>query len=439
MVPVRSPSLRPLLVSLRRLWKRWLWVGLAIAVLGWVVGCRASSTVTLAIALPGIDATRWQPMIAEFERLHPKIHIAVTEAHESTDELGAIYADALSQPQPPFDLVYTDIIWVPKFAEAGWLLPLDNRLPSQERAQFLPGDLAGSLYRDRLYRIPLRSDVGVLHYRRDLLQGANQPLPETYGDLLRLAQTLQRQNQVNWGYLWQGRPYEGLSAVFIEVLAGYGGVWIDAETLETGLNSPAALEAIAFLRQTIAQGISPERVTSYSEEETYRLFQDGDVAFLRNWPETWATINSLDSPVSGAIALAPVPHGPGQLSHGCQGGWGLAIAAATAHPQEAWTALEFFTSEEIQRRFALEVGYLPSRTALYSDPILLQHYPQYPTMQTLLQQSVLRPPIPQYLEASAILQRYLHAALTDRLSPEQAMQAATTETQALLARPASEP
>jgi multiple sugar transport system substrate-binding protein len=48
--------------------------------------------------------------------------------------------------------------------------------------------------------------------------------------------------------------------------------------------------------------------------------------------------------------------------------------------------------------------------------------------------AVLRPPIAQYAQASDILQRYLSAAITNRMSVEAAMQAAANETRALLAR-----
>jgi multiple sugar transport system substrate-binding protein len=225
--------------------------------------------------------------------------------------------------------------------------------------------------------------------------------------------------------------------MFVEVLAGYGGFWIDPDTQIVGLDQPEALQAVKFLRQSIAQGISPERVTIYGEEETRRLFQDGEVIFLRNWPEVWAIVNSVDSPIQGQIAIHPVPHAPNQQSHGCQGGWGLGIASTTSHPEAAWEAIRFFTSAASQRQFTLESGYLPSRTALYTDPQIVQRYPHYPALLSLFDQSVLRPAIPQYLDVSAILQRYLQAALNSQLSPEQAMQTAAQETRRLLAAPPS--
>jgi multiple sugar transport system substrate-binding protein len=44
----------------------------------------------------------------------------------------------------------------------------------------------------------------------------------------------------------------------------------------------------------------------------------------------------------------------------------------------------------------------------------------------------LRPPIAQYAQVSDILQRYLSAAFTNQLSPEQAMKSAARETRLVL-------
>jgi multiple sugar transport system substrate-binding protein len=49
-----------------------------------------------------------------------------------------------------------------------------------------------------------------------------------------------------------------------------------------------------------------------------------------------------------------------------------------------------------------------------------------------VEQAVLRPPIAQYAQTSDILQRYLSAALTNRMTPEAAMKAAAQETRRLL-------
>lgn len=96
------------------------------------------------------------------------------------------------------------------------------------------------------------------------------------------------------------------------------------------------------------------------------------------------------------------------------------------------TAIQYFTSEEAQRRFILQAGYVPSRRELFADPEIVAQYGHYPQLLEVVQSAVLRPPIAQYAQASDILQRYLSAALTNRLSPETAMKAAANETHRLL-------
>jgi multiple sugar transport system substrate-binding protein len=75
---------------------------------------------------------------------------------------------------------------------------------------------------------------------------------------------------------------------------------------------------------------------------------------------------------------------------------------------------------------------VPSRKTLFTDPEIVAKYPHYPKLLEVSQNAVLRPPIAQYAQVSDILQRYLSAALTNRLSSEKAMQAAASETRRLL-------
>ena len=65
-----------------------------------------------------------------------------------------------------------DVTWTPKFAAAGWLLPLDDVFRPEELSALLPRAVDAGRYRGHLYRIPVRTDVGLLYYRRDLLEEA---------------------------------------------------------------------------------------------------------------------------------------------------------------------------------------------------------------------------------------------------------------------------
>lgn len=280
--------------------------------------------------------------------------------------------------------------------------------------------------------MPFRTDAGMLYYREDLLKQAGLEPPATTRDLLTSAKTLQDSGKADWGYVWQGQQYEGVAAMFVELLQGFGGTWVDAQSLDVGLDQPEAIAAVDFLKQTMADKISPPGVTSYQEEEARRLFESGQTVYMRNWPYAWKLGNDPQSPIQGKFNIKPMVHLPGESSGGCQGGWGLGIAKASKHPDAAWEAVKFFTSVESQKQFSLNAGYTPSRRSLFADPELLEAYAYLPELLQVLDNAVLRPPIPQYAQASDILQRYLSSALTDQMTSAQAMKAAARETRQLL-------
>ncbi|MGK7872945.1 MAG: ABC transporter substrate-binding protein [Xenococcaceae cyanobacterium] len=391
-----------------------------------------TETVTLNVLMSSPGSTHMQSLVRVFEEKNPGIKINIIEGPNSTNLIEDLYTSAFILGDSPYDLLYMDIIWVPKFAAAGWLMDMSDRISKEELGKFLSGDLNGGRYQGGLYRLPFMSAIGILYYRKDLLKQAGYDPPTTFEQLEEISQALQSQKAAKWGYVWQGKQYEGLSAMFVEILEGFGGFWVNPETKEVGLDREPTLKAIEFLRSLIDKGISPPGVTTYQELETLRFFLNGETVFLRNWPYVWGEVNKEGSELNGKIAISPMVHAPGYRSGACQGGWGWGIAKTTKHPEEAWKAVEFFTSEEGQKQYILENSYIPSRHALYTDPEVIAKYSHYPELLKVLDTAVLRPPISQYSQASDILQRYLSAALTNHMSPEKAMKAAADETRLLL-------
>lgn len=413
------------------------WIGIFIAVLFCIILLSIPPTlskqpVVLNWLMNASDIQPWkQGLVQDFEA-KTGIHINLIEGPNATNLLEDLYTSAFILGDSPYDLINMDVVWTPKFAAAGWLLDLSDRITPQELAAFSPKDIEAGRVKGKLYRIPIRSDLAVLYYREDLLKQAGFQPPQTFTDLLKTSLALQKQKEINWGFLWQGRQYEGLATVFVEVLEGFGGFWVNPNTLDVGLDKPQALQALAFLKQTIQKGVSPPGVTTYIEEDTRRLFQSGQAAFLRSWPYVWPLANTADSPIKGKIDIQPMVGNTPKNGVACLGGWGLGIAKSSKHPQEAWKAIQYFTSEETQRKLILNTGYVPSRPSLFTDPEIVAKYPYFPKLLEIENRAVLRPPIAQYDQASDILQRYLSAALTNRMTPENAMKAAAAETRTLL-------
>ena len=235
--------------------------------------------IKVTVMMQALEAAQWKPLESKFEQENPDIDLEIIEAPNATNLVEDLYTSAFLLGDSPYDLVYLDIVWVPKFAAAGWLKDLSEFISEEELKNFLAGDINGGKYQDGLYRMPFRSDAGMLYYRKDLLADNGYNPPETFEELTKISQDLQAKGVAKWGYVWQGKQYEGLSAMFVEILEGFGTYWVNPDTLDVGLDSEQAIAAVEFLRNTIKEGISPPGVTTYAEEETRRLFQAGETVF----------------------------------------------------------------------------------------------------------------------------------------------------------------
>jgi multiple sugar transport system substrate-binding protein len=356
----------------------------------------------------------WRDLVSEYNRQYPGAPIRLVEGPVATNAREDMYSTSFLSGKSSFDLVYCDAIWIAKFAAAGWLLDLTPRLSQEDRDDFLDADLRAGSYRGRLYRIPAFTDAGVLYYRKDLIPAP----PKSFEELVRLSRKFQTGER--WGFLWQGKQYEGLVASFLEIVWGYGGDWIDPETEQVHIDQPEAIEALRFLKSTIGT-ISPPGVTGYIEEDTRLLFQSGRAVFLRNWPYVWVLMHRSKSPVAEKVAYTTMPHTPGSRSAATLGGWGFAISSFCPDPEAAWKFIGFITHPRQLARVQQAMGRIPSRKSLMPPEFLA------------ISGSVrMRPPIAKYAQASDILQRWVSSALTGRVSCEEALKKAAEETRLLL-------
>ncbi|MGL5080314.1 MAG: ABC transporter substrate-binding protein [Microcoleaceae cyanobacterium] len=410
-------------------------ISLAIATLLLVIGLThalvlSQQPITIRFLLQAGEAVQLATIAEDFNLKHPNIILEIVKGPHNTNLIEDLYTSAFLLGDSPYDLVYIDIVWVQKFAAAGWLEDLSPRLKQSDLTPYLEAAIQGGKYQGKLYRMPLRTDGGMLYYRTDFLEKIGASPPATFQDLIQISQQLQQENIAKWGYVWQGKQYEGLAAMFTEILQGYGGFWINPNTKAVGLDAPEAIAAVQFLQKTIELGISPADVTTYSEEETRLLFENGETAFLRNWP--YVVPLASQSEIAGQFAIKPMVHALGLESGACLGGWGFGISSSSKYKDAAWTVIQYFNQPSIQREYFLKTGYVPAQTWLFTDPKLVSKYPHYPDLLKVVETAVLRPPIAQYAQASDILQRYLSAALTGVKSPEIAMKLAAQETRSLL-------
>lgn len=371
-------------------------------------------------------------IIERFEKGNPGVKVDMVEGPASTDARQNMYSTSFMAEEDTYDLAYIDVAWLPQFAAQGWLRPIDDRFTPALRAAFLPGDIEASRFEGKLYRVPFQSDAGVLYYRKDLLDAHGLAAPRTWDELVAAARRV-RTAAVS-GFVFQGKQYEGLVCVYLELLWGFGGELIDSEG-RVRIDEKPAVDALEALVAAVHRDkIAPEAVLTYQEEEARNVFQEGRAAFMRNWPYAWKLMQAPGSAVRGKFAVAPMVAGPGGRPAATLGGSGFAISAYSRHPDEAWKLAEFFASPESQKTAFLEGGILPANKALYSDQDVLKAAPHMKDLYKVLSVARPRPMHPRWPRISDCLQRHLSAALSLQEEPAASLRAAAAEIRSVVAR-----
>ena len=295
------------------------------------------------------------------------------------------------------DVIQIDIVWSGMLAPH--LLDLKPYTNGAEKAHFA-GVLNNNMVGGRLVAMPWFTDAGLLYYRRDLLEKYKLPIPATWDDLTATAKKIQDAERLAgrprmWGYVWQGRAYEGLTCNALEWITAAGGGTVMDSSGSITVNNPQAVKAVQTAAGWIGS-ISPNTTLRSMEEDARTAFQEGNAVFMRNWPYAWSLMQSDASPVKGRVGVAALPHGSGAGARGAStlGGQQLAIPAYTQHPKEAAELVLYMTGPEVQKQRALQGSFNPTLTALYQDPDVRRALPWAAQLSAALADAVARPSTP---------------------------------------------
>lgn len=376
-----------------------------------ILSFSAYAQVTLRMVGPEDIGGAWEEVIRRFHERHSGIKIDYVSGPWSTDERQNMYIRSFLGGDP-FELVYMDVIWTAKFAKKGWLFPLDEWFLPEKQEAFLPGDLEAGFYEGHFYRIPVRTDAGMLYYRKDLIPDP----PRTWEEFERICEKYSDPPD-RYCIVFQGMQYEGLVCNYLEYLWGAGGSPLDRDE-NVLLDGEENIAALAFMKKVIDKGWAPRSVITFQEQHALEFFEKGKALFMRNWPYAWTILSR--SPLKGKVGIVPFIHRPGKASAATLGGWGLGIARAAKAPEAAWKFIDFATSPEAQKILHFRRGAVPTRRALFQDKEILKESPHYRDLYKVLLKAKPRPIHPEYPRISSVLQKHVSAVLVGIENPQEA-------------------
>jgi trehalose/maltose transport system substrate-binding protein len=282
----------------------------------------------------------------------------------------------------------------------------------------------------RLAAMPWFIDAGLLYYRRDLLEKHGQAVPQTWTALKATASLIQQREREAghkrlWGYVWQGRAYEGLTCNALEWIASHGGGTLVDPSGAVTVGNAQTVEALKLMASMVGS-VSPAAVLNYSEEETRGPFQSGNAVFMRNWPYAWAATQAADSPVRGKVGVAVLPRGstPGSRHAAALGGQALAVSRYSRNTSLAADLVIFMTHADVQKQRAVAGSYNPSIEGLYEDADVLKAIPFSDQLRQSVVGAAARPTNVAgsfYNQLSTEVQKSVHEVLSSTTSSEEAV------------------
>jgi multiple sugar transport system substrate-binding protein len=347
--------------------------------------------------------------------------------HQGNADTGQRFDKLRTQMQAggeDLDVILGDVIWTAQLAESDWISDLSDRFTESQRKEFLPGSVEAITYEGKTFGMPWFTDTGLLYYRKDLLQesGFDGP-PKTWDELKQMTLKVREDAGLKYGFVFQGAAYEGGVCDGMEFIWTHGGEVLDPDDPTRVLvDSPEAIAGLATERSMITEGISPEGVTVYKEDESAGAFLNGDAVFLRNWPYVYALVGTSEYPKLDPeqVGVSELPSADGEPGNGTVGDQPLYISSTATDPDAAWKFIQFLSAPEQQKIRAVEGAYLPTRTALYSDQEIQEKVPVVVLAQEALQHTRPRPVSPYYSDMSLEMAEQFNASLSGDISPEEA-------------------
>ncbi|MFO7529240.1 MAG: ABC transporter substrate-binding protein [Marinobacter sp.] len=352
--------------------------------------------------------------------------VQVVSTPNSATERLSLYQQLLAAQSGDVDIFQIDVVWPGMLAQH--MIDLTPYTDGAESRHF-EALVQNNTVDGRLVAMPWFTDAGVLYYRKDLLEKYDQTAPETWEQLTETAEAVMKAerdqgNDKFWGFVWQGRAYEGLTCDALEWVTSHNGGTIVNADGEVTINNSQAVKALG-LASTWVGNISPRSVLNYTEEEARGVFQAGNALFMRNWPYAWSLAQSDDSPVKGKVGVVALPKGGEDGRHaGTLGGWQLAVSKYSENPELAADLVRYLTGYEEQKRRAITGSYNPTLPELYQDEEVLAAAPFFGELFETFKNGVPRPSSvtgESYGRVSNAFFNSVHSVLSGEAEPEQAM------------------
>lgn len=326
------------------------------------------------------------------------------------------------------DVAEVGTTWIPQFADTGGLVDVTDEVKKSGLGTDLVEGLADAGTLDgKQFGMPWYAGVRALVYRKDIFDKHHLKAPTTWKELRDTALVLKEKEPDMIPFPVAGGA-EMFAAPFVwgaggELAKEEGGTW------KSAINSPESVKGIQFYTDLAKKdGLSPAKVTTWTEKEVATDFQKGKIAMSISGSWTPKAFVEAAPDLEGKLAAAPIPGQDGGLSKSFLGGSYLSTFKGE-NQALAWEFVKLVTTGEFATKWSDQSNYFPGQNSLLkkvqekNDPLVA------PFAQQMTEAGATVPKTPAYgeIQASQVVQKMVQSILTGKKSVQAAADQAARE------------
>ena len=343
-----------------------------------------------------------------------------------------------------FDVITIGLYETPIWGKAKWLVPFENMDPAYDVDDILPTVKDGLSYEGKLYSVPFYAESSMTFYRKDLFEKAGLTMPDqpTWTQIRDFASKLDDKPNGVHGICIRGLPGWGENMALLGLMGNVWGGQYFKEDWHSDVNSPAWKEAVSFYVD-LANKYGPPGVVGNGFNENLALISEGKCAI---WNDATVAAGVLFDPkrskVADKIGFAQNPIEKWNKGGSWLWAWSLGIPASSKQASEAKKFIEWATSKDYINMIGKKEGWVTippgTRKSTYENADYLKVAPfAKPTLKAIedskMVDNTMNPKpyvginfavIPETQAINNFTGQQIAAALTGKMSVDQAMDAA---------------
>ncbi len=299
----------------------------------------------------------------------------------------------------PTDVCYNGGDWLPEFAKAGWVVPIEDYFP--EEAEYYKENTVSYAIKDmtydgKLYGLSYYADITTFQYNEKILadNGIDAP-PATWDELLEQCQTLREAGIEVPIALEFAQEMPTTLENFTAMTFGRGGELFDEEFnvmfAEEGSPAWQQLQWLADVKAAGLVALLPH------ETDVVKALNTGQHAFTVLYNYNLAELNNAaSSPLAGQFKIALMPGDTHETYGFCKfyNMTQMAVERGEEVIDACWKFMKYFGGEyegeyPVAKRWAVEKGLGFGQLPLYDDPDVQASFAQWIDPEMLKEQAKL--------------------------------------------------